>query len=93
MGRSALIALIGLQAAAGTVERFPQNPILTPASSPTIGENINGPSLIRVPAWVQLTLDVTTQGYWFMIKDKVDPCGFAYVSNQVGVILHAEPIR
>jgi hypothetical protein len=45
-----------------------------------------------LPDW-QLTLDVTSQGYWFMIKDKVDPCGFAYVSNQVGVILSAEPIR
>jgi hypothetical protein len=45
-----------------------------------------------LPDWT-LTLDVTSQGYWLMIKDKVDPCGFAYVSNQVGVILHAEPIR
>lgn len=32
--------------------RFPQNPIITPASSPTLGDNINGPSLIRVPPWV-----------------------------------------
>lgn len=45
-----------------------------------------------VPGW-QLTLDVTTQGYWFMIRDKTDPCGFAYVSNRVGVIFRAEPIR
>jgi hypothetical protein len=45
-----------------------------------------------LPDW-QLILDVTTQGYWFMIKDKTDPCGFAYVSNQAGVILRAEPIR
>ena len=37
--------------------------------------------------------DVTERGYWFMIKDKIDPCGFAYVSNQVGVIFNAEPIR
>jgi len=45
-----------------------------------------------LPNW-QLILDVTAQGYWFMIKDKTDPCGFAYVSNQVGLILSAEPIR
>jgi hypothetical protein len=45
-----------------------------------------------VPNW-QLTVDVTSQGYWFMIKDKSDPCGFAFVSNQTGVILQAEPIR
>lgn len=56
MGRSTLIALLGLQVATGLVQRFPQNPILTPASSPTIGENINGPSLVRVPAWVDKPL-------------------------------------
>jgi hypothetical protein len=33
------------------------------------------------------------QGYWFMIKDKLDPCGFAYISNQAGLIFRAEPIR
>lgn len=41
----------------------------------------------------KLTLDVTEQGYWFMIKDTTDPCGFAYVSNQAGLIFNAEPIR
>lgn len=45
-----------------------------------------------LPNW-QLTLDVTPKGYWFMIKDKTDPCGFAYISNQQGVIFTAEPIR
>jgi hypothetical protein len=45
-----------------------------------------------LPDW-QLTLDVTNRGYWFMIKDKTDPCGFGYVSNQAGVIFRAEPIR
>lgn len=45
-----------------------------------------------LPGW-KLTLDVTEQGYWFMIKDATDPCGFAYVSNQAGLIFSAEPIR
>jgi hypothetical protein len=45
-----------------------------------------------LPNW-QLILDVTQKGYWFMIKDKADPCGFAFISNQAGVIFHAEPIR
>ena len=45
-----------------------------------------------LPNWL-LTLGVTQNGYWFMIKDKTDPCGFAYVSNQDGVIFAAEPIR
>jgi hypothetical protein len=45
-----------------------------------------------LPDW-ELTLDVTRDGYWFMIRDKTDPCGFRYVSNQAGVIFNAEPIR
>jgi hypothetical protein len=45
-----------------------------------------------LPDW-QLTLDTAGQGYWFMIKDKLDPCGFAYISNQAGLIFRAEPIR
>ena len=40
-----------------------------------------------------LTLDATGTGYWFLIKDKTDPCGFSYISNQDGVIFVAQPIR
>lgn len=35
------------------VERFAANPLITPASSASIGGNINGPSLLRVPDWVE----------------------------------------
>jgi hypothetical protein len=49
----ALVTLLGVSVRA---VRFPQNPIITPASSPTLGENINGPSLIRVPPWVERPL-------------------------------------
>jgi hypothetical protein len=45
-----------------------------------------------LPGW-QLTLSRTDAGYWFMIKDTTDACGFAYVSNQVAIIYSAEPIR
>ena len=45
-----------------------------------------------IPGW-QLTLDVTPDGYWFMIKDKTDPCGFAYISNKAGLIYSAEHLR
>ena len=51
-----------------------------------------GPDSEIPPGW-KLTLDVAENGYWFMIKDKADPCGFAYISNQAGVIFAAEPIR
>ncbi len=36
----------------GTAKRLPHNPIVTPQSDPSLGKNINGPSLIRVPSWV-----------------------------------------
>ena len=45
-----------------------------------------------LPNWT-LTLDMSQTGYWFMIRDKMDPCGFAYISNQNGLIFSAEPIR
>jgi len=45
-----------------------------------------------LPDW-KLTLAVTEKGYWFMIRDMADPCGFAYISNQTGLIFRAEPIR
>lgn len=32
--------------------RLARNPIVTPELSPSLGDNINGPSLIRVPDWV-----------------------------------------
>lgn len=45
-----------------------------------------------MPGWT-LTLDVTAEGYWFMIRDKSDPCGFTLVSNQAGLIFEAQPLR
>lgn len=34
------------------VDRFTSNPLITLASSRTLGDNVNGPSVIRVPAWL-----------------------------------------
>ena len=34
------------------IERLSENPIIRPELSETIGANINGPSLIRVPEWI-----------------------------------------
>ncbi len=45
-----------------------------------------------LPGW-KLTLDVADSGYWFMVQDATDPCGFAYISNQSGLIFTAEPLR
>jgi hypothetical protein len=45
-----------------------------------------------LPGWT-LALDVGFDSYWFKITDKTDPCGFALISNQNGIIFVAEPIR
>jgi hypothetical protein len=62
------------------------------STSATVTRISLNPGTDILPGWT-LTLDVTSQGYWFMIKDTLDPCGFAYVSNHAGVIFNAEPIR
>jgi hypothetical protein len=36
--------------------RFAQNPLITVASSPSLGGNVNGPTVIRVPDWVERPL-------------------------------------
>lgn len=36
-----------------TPRRFASNPLITVASSPTLGGNVNGPTVIRVPSWVE----------------------------------------
>ena len=38
------------------VERLGDGPIVSPSSHPSIGRNIQGPSLVRVPAWVESPL-------------------------------------
>ena len=40
-----------------------------------------------------LTVDAAEKIYWFLIKDKTDPCGFSYISNHDGLIFVAQPIR
>jgi hypothetical protein len=42
----------GPTAHAITATRLPQNPLITVKSSSTLGDNVNGPSIIRVPSWV-----------------------------------------
>jgi len=37
-------------------ERFATNPLVTVRSSPTLGGNVNGPTVIRVPDWVERPL-------------------------------------
>jgi hypothetical protein len=36
-----------------TATRLPQNPLITINSSSTLGDNVNGPAIIRVPSWIE----------------------------------------
>jgi hypothetical protein len=36
-----------------SLARFETNPLVTPASDERVGSNLNGPSVIRVPGWVE----------------------------------------
>ena len=50
-------ALAAGQSASLEVRRLPNNPIIRPEMLPGVdGQNINGPSLIRVPSWVESPL-------------------------------------
>lgn len=54
---AALVSGAALQGqAAITVKRFTQNPLVTVDSSKTLGVNVNGPTVIRVPDWVEKPL-------------------------------------
>src|SRR2546421_2938525 len=62
---SILLAVAGVLSPAGqarsappavTVRRLASNPFITPATDASIGTNINGPSLIRAPAWIERPL-------------------------------------
>jgi hypothetical protein len=39
-----------------SARRFAENPLITTGSSPSLGDNVNGPAVIRVPAWVERPL-------------------------------------
>jgi len=45
--------VVALRGADVEITRFALNPIVDASTSPTLGEKINAPSLIRVPAWVE----------------------------------------
>jgi hypothetical protein len=49
---TALVFVTVLAAPPPGAVRFPQNPLITQQMSPTLGDDINGPSVIRVPAWM-----------------------------------------
>ena len=63
------------------VTRISQNPIITPQSAPGLGVNINGPSLIRVPEWVDRPLG---RYYLYFAHHEGKYIRLAYADDVVG---------
>jgi hypothetical protein len=59
-------------------ERLPGNPVITPASSPRLGNNINGPALIRVPEWLP---DSLGRYYLYFAHHAGDSIRLAYADS------------
>ena len=64
------------------VRRLANNPIVTADLSPSVGINIQGPSLIRVPDWLPNPL-----GRYYLSPPRVplpDPSGQGFLTMSVG---------
>ena len=64
------------------VTRLPGNPIITPQNHPSLGSNLNGPSLIRVPAWVKEPLG---RYYLYFADHKGKYIRLAYADKLTGL--------
>ncbi len=77
-----LIALIAPALSAQvTATRFAQNPLITVDSSPTLAGNVNGPSIIRVPDWVDHPLG---RYYLYFANHKGKFIRLAYANSVTG---------
>ena len=64
-----------------TARRLIDGPIVSPESDPSIGENIQGPSLIRVPEWVEGSLG---RYYLYFADHKGSYIRLAYADELTG---------
>ena len=55
-GFAACLAAASTSAAEVAATRFVENPLVSVRSDPSVGDNVNGPSVIKVPAWVKKPL-------------------------------------
>lgn len=78
------------QPAAGAVRvtRFAGNPLVTVKSSPTLGANVNGPTVIRVPSWVRKPLG---KYYMYFGNHRGDFIRLAYADAVTGPWTIHEP--
>jgi hypothetical protein len=61
--------------------RAPENPLLTVDSSPSLGDNVNGPSIMRVPDWVEQPLG---RYYMYFAHHKGQHIRLAYADSLHG---------
>ena len=61
--------------------RFRENPLITVASSKSLGDNVNGPSVIRVPSWIPHPLG---RYYMYFAHHKGDHIRMAYANSLTG---------
>ena len=64
-----------------TAVRLQQNPLLTVHASPSLGDNVNGPSIVRVPSWVAQPLG---RYYLYFAHHKGDFIRLAYADAIAG---------
>ena len=86
VGLGLILALIGADVAAADakkirIERLLDAPIIGPELDPSIGVNIQGPSLIRVPDWVK---DPLGKYYLYFADHKGIYIRLAYADNLLG---------
>jgi len=70
------------------VTRSPKNPLITPKSGKRIGRNINGPSVIRVPDWIEKPLGAY---YMYFANHHGDHIRLAYANDLRGPWTVYEP--
>jgi hypothetical protein len=64
-----------------TVKRLAQNPLITVKSSASLGTNVNGPTVVRVPDWVQRPLG---RYYMYFANHMGEFIRFAYADAITG---------
>jgi hypothetical protein len=80
--RFAIIPLVlACSAFGGDVSRFNENPLVSVSSSKTLGDNVNGPSVIRVPGWIQHPLG---RYYMYFAHHKGAYIRLAYADSLAG---------
>lgn len=63
------------------VRRLGAGPIVTPSTHPSLGDNINGPSLIKVPSWIS---DPLGKYYLYFAHHSGDHIRLAYADDLEG---------